>query len=160
MDLFVLLKGSVVDIRILDWQVIRYSSPATDLVYNLFSSTDKALRDKEYDNLIALYHKSLCNTVKLLGSNPDKLFTLDNLKSELKRCGNFALITVPMIMQVSQADSSEITNMDEMIDKTAENGSELHLVTGLSDERQSEFGRRLNEMVEDIVRLGYYHKID
>lgn len=158
MNLF--LQGVAIDIRILDWQIIRYSSPATDLVYNIFSSTDKALRDKEFGNLIALYHKSLCNTVKLLGSNPDKLFTIDNLKSELRRCGNFALLTTPMIMQVSQADSSEIANMDEMFDKSAESGSELHLVTGLSDERQSEFAQRLNETVEDIVNWGYYHKVD
>lgn len=65
-----------------------------------------------------------------------------------------------MVMQVSQADASEVSNMGEMLEKIDESGGELHFVTGLSDERQTEFGRRLNEMVDDIVNLGFYHKIE
>lgn len=75
------------------------SSLAIDLIYNVISSTDKTLRDKEYDNLINLYHKSLCDTVKLLKRNPKKTFSLDDLSNDLKRCRNFSLITTPMIMK-------------------------------------------------------------
>lgn len=149
-------KGIAEDIRILDWQVVRYSSPATDLIYNIFTSTDKAFRDKEFNNLIDLYYKSLSETVKLLGSNPEKLFTLDNLKDELKRCGNFALIIAPTVLHVSQGDPNDVANKNEMI----ESDDGFQLVTGLSDERQKEFGRRVNEMMEDIVQLGFYHKVE
>lgn len=154
------MKGTAIDICILDWQIIRFASAATDLVYNIFAATDKALRDKEFDNLIKLYYDSLSKTVKLLGSDPEKLFSLDDLNNELKRCGNFALITAPMILQVSQADSSEVSNMNEMLDNAVENGSEMNLVTGLSGERQLKFGRRLNETVGDIISLGFYHRIE
>lgn len=149
------------DVRFLDWQITRYLSPATDLVYNIFTSTDKALRDIEYENMIKLYYESLSKMVKLLGSKPDELFTVKNLKDELKKCGNFALIMAPMVVEVSQADSSEITKLDAVLDEMNEgNGmGSINLITGLSEKGQLEYERRLGDVFTDIVRLGYYHKI-
>lgn len=156
----ILLQGIAEDIRILDWQVLRYLSPAIDLLYNIFTSTDKTLRDSEYDNLLKLYHDSLSKTVRLLGSAPEKLFTLDDLKDEMKRCGNYALLLAPMLIQVSQADSSEISNLDEMSDKIAEGETRQELITGLSEHAQQEYDRRLNGVIGDLIRLGYYHKLE
>lgn len=150
-------QGAAEDIRCLDWQGIQYASPAIDLLYNIFTSTDKALRDKEYDNMLKYYHQSLCETVKSLGSNPDELFTLDNLKDELGKCGNYALIMAPMLLQNSLADSSEITNLDEMFD---EDEFTPELISGLSGQGKLEYDRRLNEVFEDICNLGYYRRID
>lgn len=147
------------DVRFLDWQVIRYISPAIDLLYNIFTSTSKELRAKEYDNLIQLYHESLSKMVKSLGSDPDELFTLDNLKDELKRCGNYAFLLAPMLISVSLADSSDISNLDEMCDKIADGERRHELITGLSDKAQLEYEQRLNDTVEDLVKLGYYQKI-
>lgn len=95
--------------------------------------------------------------VELLGSDPNKLFTLDDLKDEMKRCGNYALLMGPIAMQFSLADS--VPNLDEMFNKTAE-GSNAHtdLITGLNDKAQLQFDQRLNDFLEDILRLGYYRK--
>lgn len=144
----------------MDWQVIRYGSPAIDLLYNLFTSTDKALRDKEYDNVLHLYHKSLARTIKLLGSNPDELFTFDDLQTEMKRCGNYGLMLAPMLIQISQASSSQVTNLDEMCDKMADGGDAGGLVSGLTENGQAEYERRLNDVLEDVVQLGYYQKLN
>lgn len=144
--------------RFLDWQVLKYCSPAIDLLYNIFTSTDKAFREKEYENLLKVYYNSLSNTVKLLGSNPDELFTLNDLKDELRICGNFAFILTPMILQVSLADSSEIANLDEMCDKSAE-GQTVDVLSGLNEKAQLEYGQRLSGVIDDIINLGYYNKI-
>lgn len=102
--------------------------------------------------------------VKLLGSNPNELFTFENLKAELKRCGNYALIMAPILLQISQADSSEITKLDEVFDKAttgAENDDDkIDLITGLSDKGQLEFQRRLGDVFTDVIRFGYYRKIE
>lgn len=129
------------------------------MLYNLFTSTEKPLRDKEYDNLLDIYHKSLSKMVRSLGSDPDKLFTLENLKDELKKCGNYALIMAPMLVGVSQADSSDISNMEEILDD-ADGKDTLDLITGLSDKGQLEYERRLAEVFDDIIRLGYYRKVN
>lgn len=150
------MKGSAEDICFLDWQICHYGSPAIDIVYNLFTSTDKALRDKEYDNLLKLYYDSLSKTVKSLGSNPDQLFTYEDLLNELKRCGVYALLMCPMLLQVVLAESSEIPNLDEMFDKVADGEAQLDIVNELGAEGQLEYDRRLNEVFEDVIKLGYY----
>lgn len=116
------------------------------MVANIFTSTDKSLRDMEYENLLQLYYDSLFKTVKLLGSNPNELFTFENSQSELKRCGLYALLLSPLSIQISQADASELTNRDD----------ETGLVGGLSEIRQIEYERRLNGVFEDVTRLGYF----
>lgn len=139
--------------------MIRYISPAIDLLYNIFTSTDKALREKEYDNLLEIYHSSLSRIVKQLGSNPDELFTLANLKEELQICGIYGFLLAPMLISVSLADSTEISNLDEMCDKIAEGERRHELITGLNDKAQHEYEERLNDVVDDLITLGYYRKI-
>jgi Ecdysteroid kinase-like family len=48
-----------VDIRLLDFQIIRYSSPVLDLSYCIFGSTTKELRDKHYFEFLDVYHQTL-----------------------------------------------------------------------------------------------------
>lgn len=136
-------KGAAEEIQVLDWATIGYVSPAYDLIHNIFNSTDKELRAKEYNNLIAIYYKSLSRTIKSLGSDPEKLFTFENLKEELKRYGNFALIVTPLFVLSAQIQLNE-TNTDE---------------TGLSEINQMEYDRRINGLLEDVINLGYYQRV-
>lgn len=69
--------------------------------------------------------KSLWRSVKLLGGNPEKRFLLEDLKNKLKRCGKFFLRTAQKIMQVPPADSSEVSNMNKILDNVAEIGREI-----------------------------------
>lgn len=142
------MKGSAVDIRILDWPLIHYTSPSLDLLYNLFTSTDKTLRDEEFENLLQLYHESLSKTVELLGSNAADHFTIDDLRDEMKRCGNYALLMAPMVVQVSMAGSTS----------NEEGGQDFN--TDLDDEAQVAYHQRMNDVVGDVVRMGFYRKID
>lgn len=136
-------------------------SPSIDLSYYLLTCIDKAVRDKEYDNLLKLYYESLSKTVKLLGSDPDKLFTFDDLQDELKKYGMFTLTMAPMLIQTSLADSNEMSSFIEVNDKKAIENYEQELITGLNETAQLEYARRLNEVFEDVVdKLGYYHKLD
>lgn len=145
-ELFLPTKDIAEDVRIIDWPVIRYVSPAIDLVYCIFGSTDKTLRDNEYENLLKLYYETLSKTVKLLGSNPDELFTFEDLNDELKTCGVYALLKGPMLLQITLADLPD------------ESGGQS-FNSGLSEECQREFDRRINGILEDIVRLGYHKKM-
>lgn len=148
-------------VRFLDWQVFRYGPPVTDLAQNLFTCTNKAIREKEFENLLRVYHDSVSKIVKLLGSNPDKLFTFDDLQGEFKKFGLYALFFGPMTIQVTLADTSEITNMDEYCEKVATGENRQELITGLNETAQSEYGRRINEILEDMVdKFGYFHKLD
>lgn len=137
---------------------MRYVSPGVDLVYNLFTSTDSTLRDLEFDNLLNIYYESLSNMVRLLGSDPDELFTFKNLQDELKTCGIYALITGPMVIQISLATSSEMTNLNEVFDKTVDGGT-IELTSELNKEAKNCYEQRLSEMIEDVLKRGYYRKV-
>lgn len=128
----------------MDWQQARYGSLALDLLYNIFSSADRALRDKEYENLLTVYYESLTKTVTLLGTNPEHLFTFEDLKDEMKRCGNFVLTVMPILIYGSSAHQM--------------NGPDS--TTVLNVEAQSEYERRMNEVVEDVLSQGFYRNIN
>lgn len=154
-------KGALTDIQILDYQTIAYVSPAYDIFHNLFHSTDKSLRDSEYENLLTLYYETLCKSIRMLGSDPNELFTFENLKRELKRFGNYALIMGPLwILETQQHHGTDELFSDEMFDKSDSAKSEPAMGGGLSESGQNEFARRINGLMEDIERLGYYRKIE
>lgn len=155
------MQGIAEEIQVLDWATIGYVSPAYDLIHNIFNSTDKTLRDNEYNNLITVYYESLSQTVKLLGSYPEQLLTYENLKEELKRFGNFALLVTPLFILSAQIQLNEAnTDDDDMIEENAESKNEADSISGgLSKRNQIEYDRRINGLLENIVNLGYYRKI-
>lgn len=106
-----------------------------------------------------MYYDSLSRTVKLLGSDPAELFTFVDLTNELTRYGNYALLLGPLSIQTSQADPNQIADLSKMAEKSAK-GEAIELITGLSDKGQLEYERRLNELFDDIVQRGYYHKLN
>lgn len=47
------------EVRILDFQMARYGPPVLDVLYFIFSCTEKELRDQHYDSFLDIYHSSL-----------------------------------------------------------------------------------------------------
>lgn len=97
--------------------------------------------------------------VELLGSNSHELFTFEDLKGEMKRCGNFALLMSPMLIQISQAELSGAPDFDDMFDKMTKGETNQEFITGLSTKGQLQYDQRMNEVLEQIIELGYYRKI-
>lgn len=52
------------DIILLDWQISRLASPIHDIVYFMFTSTTKKLRDIHYDDFLRTYHDSLSKHIR------------------------------------------------------------------------------------------------
>lgn len=126
-----------------------------DLLNCIFSSTNKALRDSEYTNLLKLYYESLSKTIRMLGSNPDNLFTFENLQDEMKGCGNSALFFAPAVIAVS---IDGILNFKESFDKITNRESEQNSVCDTKTESQLQYSERLEGLLDDIVNFGYYRK--
>lgn len=57
-------EGKPIDVRFLDYQLARYSSPVCDVVYYLYTCTSKELRDGHYDTFLKIYHESLSTHLK------------------------------------------------------------------------------------------------
>lgn len=52
-------NGKPIEVRLLDWQMVRAASPVLDIVYYIFCCTTKQLRDEHYDEFLMTYHGSL-----------------------------------------------------------------------------------------------------
>ena len=57
-------SGTPVKIRLLDFQIMRYSSPVLDLMYYIFGCTVKSLRDKHYQEFMDVYYDTLADFIK------------------------------------------------------------------------------------------------
>lgn len=67
-------------IKIIDYQLARLASPATDISFFIYSCTLQDLREKHYDELIKIYHESLSDLLIKLNCNPQKLFPFTALQ--------------------------------------------------------------------------------
>lgn len=136
--------------------MIRYCSPALDLIYHIFTATDKKTRQTEYTNLIKIYYDQFSLNLRSLGSDPEKLFTFNDLQNELKRCGNYAVIMVPILMQISLANSDDIPDLDEM----CEQADNFDLVQTSNADFDKAYKETITEFLEDIINREYYRKLE
>lgn len=142
----------------MDYQISRFASPALDLHYNLFGATTKALRDREYKNILKHYHNTLSESITKLGSDPDQLFTFEDLESQLKKFGKFAFIWGPMFVQMMLADPDDIPDLDQLSEDLVKQEGDINFVKNFNEDRQREYDTRMRDLLTDLVDYGYYWK--
>lgn len=138
----------------LDWQISRYGPPALDLLYHIFSATDGPFRKLNYNKLLKTYYDSLSSTIRKLGSDPDKLYTFESLQSQLRKCGSFALLYGPMILQVRVAKACHFSDLDEFAERI-DRGEDADIMKEFDDVTMAEYGTLINDVVSDLVSYGY-----
>lgn len=137
-----------------DWQISHYSPPVIDVLYHIFSSTDKPFRDQYYETLLKTYYKSLSDTIRKLGSDPNKMYTYDNLLMQMKKYGDYALLLAPMIILIRVAKAKDVSNLDDYAE-CLEREESADILGTFDDETQNEFSRLANGLVTDLVNYGY-----
>lgn len=141
---------------IVDWQIAQYCTPAADVSYFLFTSTEKCLRDQHYDDLIRIYYDSLAELINRCGSDASKLFTFDNLQEQLKRFGKYGIVMAPMLMQVITVQPNDIPDLDEMARNAGNETSEqLENVDGWVNQSNPVYHKRMSEVIRDYYSKNY-----
>lgn len=140
---------------LIDWQVARYCTPVLDLLYYIFTSTDQRLREKEYDNLLRVYHSALTKIVKKLGSDPQKLFSYEDLLDQLRKFGKFSMLMSPVLISVMMADAKDISNMDDF-SQDMNCDKQVSLVKGFDAKTQILFDERIQGLLNDVDKLNLY----
>lgn len=92
----------------MDFQICRYSSPATDISEFFFCCTNSEFRKKYYAALLQDYYESLSSFLIKLGSFPAKLFPLPVLHEHMKKFGVFGVIFASVELKlISEKDKSK-----------------------------------------------------
>jgi hypothetical protein len=95
----------------IDFQLTRYTTLATDLSFFLYACVDMALVEHRWDDLVVEYHKALTDSLEKFGSSKD-LITLEDLQGELKA---HSVMGVGMSMEaliMGQLDDDDVSDLD------------------------------------------------
>ncbi|KAH8367572.1 hypothetical protein KR200_007110 [Drosophila serrata] len=106
----------VLEVALLDFQLIRYSSIALDIANLLYCCTTKEMRDAELQTLLNTYTEELFRWLQILCTRlPDHCDTLEKLQDlfaeELKTYGRFALGLAMDIIPISTCSSEDAPDM-------------------------------------------------
>lgn len=104
--------GSVEDIKFIDFQLSRNSSPVHDLSYFFYSGAS-AEDFKKVDEYLEIYHKSFSDFAKELGSDPEKLLPLNVLKSEWKKYGLLGIFMGIISWNIKLMEKKHIEDLAE-----------------------------------------------
>lgn len=131
----------------------RYTTPVLDIVYFIFTSTDKQLRTEQYENLIRIYYEHLSQHLTRLGSNPEKLFTFNDLLDQLKRFGRYGLVMATMLIPMVTTETKDIPNMDELSEQIHRGDT---FDGTMIKEVNIAYKDRMSDVIRDTLSLGYY----
>lgn len=112
------------------------------------------MRDEHYENFLRHYHSSLSDIVTKLGSDPEKLFNFANLKQQMKRCGKYAFLNTPFMVQIMLVDPKDVPSIDE-ISTDADNGT-VSIVPAFNSDKQLVYKKRIQDVMNDLVESGLY----
>nr|CAD7261293.1 unnamed protein product [Timema shepardi] len=115
--------GIVEDIKFLDFQICRFSSPVLDLHYFLYSSVRyDVLKDR--DALLAEYYNALLKNLQELGCGRLS-YSLEDLKRDFRKKLWFGYISLSTIRVGVMVDPENVPNIADFVDGEA--GPEIFL---------------------------------
>lgn len=115
------------------------------------SSTAKPLRDKHFDEFLQIYYTNLANTLRACGSDPESLFTFENLQEELKKFGHYGLTMAPMLLSIIVNDASNIVQMDDF----ADNLNESKTMAKFDKKSEEIYVSRVTDVITDGKAYGW-----
>lgn len=118
-------SGDVEDVKIIDYQMIKYTTPVIDLIYFIWTSArDDALG--RYQDLISIYRQTLNNTLQELGC--EEHLSEEEFMDDLKLSTDWAVYLICQLLPYTLGDSDNLVNFEDIseadfkdVDKLGEN---------------------------------------
>lgn len=143
---------------LIDWQLSRYASPVLDLAYNIYTSSDKDLRDNHLERLLDQYYKTFSEFVQRLGSRPEQLFPHEEFQKQWKAFGKFGMLMSLTLVPFITCPSDQMLDMDKAVEDFASSETKDILENGdfkaMMDSSAERVGGRIKDIVLDCERSG------
>lgn len=133
----------------------RVASPAVDLIVFICSATDKSLRDQHLDELIRLYYAKFAEIIRLCGSNPDTLYTFDDLQAQLKSHSVHGVLLSPFFISASVSEANDMVDMDEMAENFENQVHQEENWSKFSKKSQEMYVQRMSDILDDAIKYGW-----
>uniref|UniRef100_A0A1L8DKV9 Putative juvenile hormone-inducible protein n=2 Tax=Nyssomyia neivai TaxID=330878 RepID=A0A1L8DKV9_9DIPT len=145
-------KNNVEDeVKLLDWQLSRHTTPVLDLSYFVFCCTDEKLRIHLPD-LLNEYHELLISRIDKLGSKGMDLYPKSVFEDHCKKYMKYGLGLALMTLHSITCKSSDIPDVSECLETS--NFAMLDRITGELVKKPA-YIRRMSGVIRDAVRFGY-----
>jgi hypothetical protein len=139
-----------VDVLFIDYQLIRYASPVTDIAYYLYMSTDQQFLTEHYERVINLYYSTLSAVLRQCNLDSKDIYPEHVFREHLEIYSVFGLIEALVSMKIITAVPEEALKMTEVKHEFTEGGF-------CEDEAQtcSLYVDRVNGVVKDFFSRNY-----
>lgn len=126
-------------------------------MYFIFVSTDGALREKHFDELLKIYYQSLTDTLDSLGGNTATQFPFEVLLSQVKQYGKFGVIMSAFMMFVVTTPSEDLPDMNFMAENMTNPDPEIMAdLTKIFMFTNKTYDIRMRELLHDAIRYGFF----
>ncbi|KAG8257799.1 hypothetical protein J6590_041873 [Homalodisca vitripennis] len=145
--------GEVVDIKLLDFQALRYGSPIDDLLFFLWTSADHDVRENRLDDFLYIYCDALNDKLQEMGCFENFTFddALQGLRIHAPASLLFAAVTAPLLLYPGVIDFFEIAK-----DLTSNGNGER--VNKLAKYYTEDFCRNhVPRILKQLFGLGVFH---
>ncbi|XP_045779387.1 uncharacterized protein LOC123876969 [Maniola jurtina] len=150
--LFKYVNGDIAEMYIVDFQLARYASPASDLAFFIYLCLDKEQRLEHLDDLLSYYTDELYARLSEMsdGNILDKETLSDMLQEEFKRSSLFGLGSALDMYPILTCDSNEAPNLYQ--EKESEVVSPSDMMPVLSSNARCR--RKMTDLVIELVDGG------
>ena len=134
--------GKVEDVKFVDFQIGRFSSPALDLQYFMCNCPNDEVRFKHRDTLLEEYYSEFADYCKALHLESE-LISLEELKEEFEEKNYFGLITACSVLCLILAQGDEVPETKELKEEDRQSGENILTKNAVSGKRYREIFQRL-----------------
>nr|CAH7731972.1 unnamed protein product [Callosobruchus chinensis] len=100
-------SGNPITVSLIDWQMVRLSTPVLDIAYFFLTcgSKEDFYHYKEY---LKLYHDELSKHLSEMSCNPEEVFPYSQLEMHWQKCSVIGMYTALLVIKLSLFEQSEI----------------------------------------------------
>lgn len=121
----------------------------------MLTATSKQLRHQHLPELLEHYYKSLTQTIRLCGSDPEKLFTFDQLQQQLKQFSKFGMFMCPLFLIILVPDLSDLEDLTGYLEDYDANTNDAGTMSKLTGDNKQKLMTRVYDALYDGLRYGW-----
>ncbi|KAH9634888.1 hypothetical protein HF086_017187 [Spodoptera exigua] len=137
---------------LIDYQLSKISSPASDLLYMIFNCTDIESRRKNFHNWLDYYHSELDKSLSNHGLKASYVYSRELLDADLKRYGKLGFGSCLLVSSIMTANSEEAAKFKDFFESDTERRTdgfyEIH------DSTAGLLKKRITGLIDDFYTFG------
>ncbi|KAG8277903.1 hypothetical protein J6590_031950 [Homalodisca vitripennis] len=104
-------SGTPVAVKLVDFQYPRYSSPAVDLIYFIWTSADEGVRETKQEELLDIYLQTLNSTLEELGCQ--ERLTAEELRQDLRALADWVLVLICQLLPTVLCEPKDVIKTED-----------------------------------------------